>query len=281
LPTLFAQHPPPANHPALKLAKKSFEKTFTRFYRERKLDSASVAIVTSSGSIYEGFHGPLRANETSHKMKVDRHSIYRIASISKMFASLETLILRDQGALNLDDPISKFIPELDYKTQKHSNADKQEEAITFRQLMSHMAGLGREHPEGDASEFWPESLGPNSPPGTNGNPYPNTTDLLRAIADRHLIMTPYKFPSYSNTGFALLGAANLAAARTREGGSAPHTYDDLVKRDIFDRLGMSDSSFRADDSNRDHIVVPSFASGEVVSSNPSGFGFPYHSVYFR
>jgi CubicO group peptidase (beta-lactamase class C family) len=127
-----------------------------------------------------------------------------------------------------------------------------------------MAGLGREHPDGDATSYWPQELGPNSPPGTNGNPYPSTAELLQAIANRHLIMTPYKFPSYSNTGFALLGAANLAAAVAMEGSDAPHTYDDLVKRDIFDKLGMSDSSFKADDSNRDHLVIPSVASEEVV-----------------
>ena len=115
-------------------------------------------------------------------------------------------------------------------TQKHSTADKQEEAITFRQLMSHMAGLGREHPEGDASGHWPKDTGPNGPPGLYGLPFPNTTEFLSAISERHLIMTPYKFPSYSNAGFALLGAANLAASKMFEGSRAPVTYAELVKR---------------------------------------------------
>src|ERR1700753_4257474 len=111
------------------------------------------------------------------------------------------------------DPISKFIPALDYMTQEYSPGGKKEEVITFRQVMSHMAGLGREHPDGGASGHWPGGLGTNTPPWVFGIQYPNLTVLLQQIADRHLIMTPYKFPSCSNTGFSLLGAANLAAAR--------------------------------------------------------------------
>jgi CubicO group peptidase (beta-lactamase class C family) len=104
-PTLFAQQPPSSDHPTLKLAQKSFDKFLSRFYHENKLDSLAVGVVTSKSSIYEGFRGALRANETSDSAdlrgKVDRHSIYRIASVSKVFATLEALILRDRGALNL------------------------------------------------------------------------------------------------------------------------------------------------------------------------------------
>jgi CubicO group peptidase (beta-lactamase class C family) len=164
-----------------------------------------------------------------------------------------------------DDPISKFIPELDYMTQEHSPGGKKEEVITFRQVMSHMAGLGREHPDGDASGHWPEELGTNGPPWVFGRQYPNFAVLLQEIADRHLITTPYKFPSYSNTGFALLGAANLAAVRKFEGDAAPTSHADLIKRDIFDKLDLNGSSFLADDSNRRRVVVPSRASYEVVS----------------
>lgn len=103
LPTFFATEPPSSKNPELRVARKSFDKALTRYYEEKKLDSIAVAIVTSEGSVYEGFHGLLRANETSSSSarKVNRNSIYRIASISKMFASLEALILRDRGAFQL------------------------------------------------------------------------------------------------------------------------------------------------------------------------------------
>ena len=72
------------------------------FDRKDDIDSLAVAIVTSAGPIFEGGYGILRANDTSGRQyPVDRHSIYRIASISKMFAVFETLLLRERGALEL------------------------------------------------------------------------------------------------------------------------------------------------------------------------------------
>ena len=68
------------------------------------MDSLAVAVVTPAGPIYEAFRGPIRANESSWPGRgadVDGDSIFRIASVSKLFASLEALILRDRGALNL------------------------------------------------------------------------------------------------------------------------------------------------------------------------------------
>lgn len=65
------------------------------------IDSLSIAIVTPSGTVYEQSYGILKANETISPRPVTRDSIYRIASITKMFTTLETLILRERGALNL------------------------------------------------------------------------------------------------------------------------------------------------------------------------------------
>jgi len=65
------------------------------------IDGLVVAIVTREGMIYETAIGPLKANETlpAKRGSVDKHSIFRIASGSKLFATLETLILREKGAL--------------------------------------------------------------------------------------------------------------------------------------------------------------------------------------
>lgn len=66
------------------------------------IDSISVALVTPAGTLWQGGYGVLRANETgdAEKGTVDGDSIYRIASISKAFTVLETLILRERGALS-------------------------------------------------------------------------------------------------------------------------------------------------------------------------------------
>lgn len=67
------------------------------------IDALSIALVTPSGIVFERHYGVLRANETDLKpdgrRKPDSESLYRIASISKMFAVLELLILRENGLL--------------------------------------------------------------------------------------------------------------------------------------------------------------------------------------
>lgn len=64
------------------------------------IDSMVLAIVGPGGVLFEKGYGTLRANETNSTVP-DRNSIYRIGSTSKMFTVLETLMLRERGALSL------------------------------------------------------------------------------------------------------------------------------------------------------------------------------------
>jgi CubicO group peptidase (beta-lactamase class C family) len=65
--------------------------------------------------------------------------------MTKSFTTMAILILRDQGLLNLDDPASKYIPEM--KGMKYLTTDAPE--ITVRDLMTHRAGFPEDNPYGD------------------------------------------------------------------------------------------------------------------------------------
>ncbi|KAH7922968.1 beta-lactamase/transpeptidase-like protein [Leucogyrophana mollusca] len=269
LPTLLVRNPPSVHHPALKQALLNLDTALTTRFKEGGIDSLSVAIVASNGSLYESFWGPLRANETDQDKRgtVDRHSIYRLASLSKVSTTMETLILRDRGVLSLDEPISRVFPRLVY--------NRDEGPITYRQLMSHMSGLGRDLPPGDASQAWPTSLGGGGPPPENGRPFPTLEDIFKAISANQPVVPPYTYPVYSNTGFQLLGMANVAANRAFEGEDAPSTHAQLIHRDVFGPLGFNGTSFLTTDANKHHVAVASFYSHEVDqdfgdASNPSG-----------
>ncbi|KAH9947539.1 beta-lactamase/transpeptidase-like protein [Amylocystis lapponica] len=228
-----------------------------------------MAVVTSAGSLHEGFWGVRRANETDEKIRgmVDRHSIYRLASISKLFTSLETFILRDRGVLDLDDPIHKVLPQFPY--------DPVQGPVTYRQLMSHMSGLGRDWPAGDASKSWPKSLDGSGPPGFNGLPFPSFETFMESFKHHDVVMPQYTYPVYCNTGFALLGLANVAANRLAEGDDAPKTHAELMRRDIFGPMGLNGSSFLATRANLDHVTVASINTTEITYDfkdpmNPAG-----------
>lgn len=128
-----------------------------------------------------------------------------------------------------------------------------------------MSGLGRDWPAGTVSD-WPRSLVGGGPPPTNGLPFPSHSSLYEAIRNHHTTSPPNTNPAYSNTGTALLGMALVAANKAALEPDGPSTYAELVKRDIFEPLGMNDSHFLATDANKHLVVVPSKAPEVAVSA---------------
>lgn len=68
---------------------------------------------------------------------VDDNTIFHWASITKTFTGIAIMQLRDRGKLKLDDPITKYVPEV----RQVSNSFGSNDDITIRQLMSHTAGF--------------------------------------------------------------------------------------------------------------------------------------------
>ncbi|KAL5499258.1 hypothetical protein ACEPAH_1776 [Sanghuangporus vaninii] len=269
LPQFIVKNPPPVDHPAFQSAASSLNRALDAWMSRGEIDSIAVSVVTSDTIIYEGYWGVLRANETDESKRgtVNRHSVYRLASISKLFTAMETLILRDRGVFNLDDSITSIFPDLSYTPD--------DDPMTLRQLLSHMSGLGRDWPPGSARGVWPESLNGSGPPGYNGLPFPDHEEFMKGISENHLVSPPYTFPSYSNTGYSLLGLANVAANKAIEGEQAPKTHADLLNRDIFSPLGLNATSFAVNEANKAHVAVASVESYETDidfgdATNPAG-----------
>jgi CubicO group peptidase (beta-lactamase class C family) len=104
LPNFFERYPIRPDNPVISSALAKVDAFVRQTFRENDdIDALTAAVVTSDGAIYEISLGPLRANETEPDQRglVDRHSIFRIASGSKLFAALEILLLRKRGALRL------------------------------------------------------------------------------------------------------------------------------------------------------------------------------------
>eukprot|EP01114_Cavostelium_apophysatum_P008470 TRINITY_DN2098_c0_g1_i1.p1 TRINITY_DN2098_c0_g1~~TRINITY_DN2098_c0_g1_i1.p1 ORF type:complete len:510 (+),score=94.29 TRINITY_DN2098_c0_g1_i1:84-1613(+) len=140
-------------------------------------------------------------------------SVVRIASITKVFTDLMLMLLRDAGVVDLDDPVTKYIPEFSvlnpYKTNR---------PITLRQLGSQTSGLQREVPV----DWYKMHLF-------------NQSQILQRVAQTYLLFPQYDTPHYSNLGLALLGRT-LQAASSIE-------YEDFVEAKILANLGMANSTF--------------------------------------
>jgi CubicO group peptidase (beta-lactamase class C family) len=79
---------------------------------------------------------------TGEALKPD--SIFRIASMTKPIAGVAMMQLWEQGKWNLDDPVSKYIPEFANLQVKKAGGgtEPQKSPMTMAQLMSHSAGFG-------------------------------------------------------------------------------------------------------------------------------------------
>lgn len=68
---------------------------------------------------------------------IDEHTIFRLGSVSKGFASILTGMMVEQGLLNFDTPVNEIVPDF-----KLSNSD-QTDRIEVQHLLSHTTGLPR------------------------------------------------------------------------------------------------------------------------------------------
>jgi CubicO group peptidase (beta-lactamase class C family) len=100
-----------------------------------------------------------------------------IGSITKTFTALLVMQLRDEGQLELDDPLGTWLPE-----SRHAR-------LTVRRLLSHTSGLQRE----PVGRIW-ETL-----------EAPDVSRLLHELEDADQVLPPHLAFHYSNLAFALLG----------------------------------------------------------------------------
>ena len=132
---------------------------------------------------------------------------YAVASITKTFTASAVMQLRDEGKLDLDDPLSKHLPEAAHGTP------------TLRRMLSHASGLQREPP----GEVW-ESL-----------EFPGEQELLERLAEAEQVLPPASAWHYSNLAYALLGHV---VARITGG-----PFHDYIRERFHQPLGLEQTTW--------------------------------------
>src|SRR3954463_5010775 len=102
---------------------------------EGRLPSVSAAAFRRGEVLWQHAFGA--ADVESGEEATPEHQ-YRVASITKTFVAASIFQLRDEGRLDLEDPLSRHVPEA-----AHGEA-------TLRRMLSHLSGLQREPP----GEIW-------------------------------------------------------------------------------------------------------------------------------
>ncbi|MEU2910457.1 serine hydrolase domain-containing protein [Streptomyces massasporeus] len=169
---------------------------------EGRAPSLVAAVVRDGTTVWTG----ARTSVDGHAP--DENVQYRIGSITKIFTAVLVLRLRDEGALDLGDPLEKHLPGTGVGE------------ATVAELLAHTGGLAAETP----GPWWERSPGSLRP------------ELADVLGERPLLTPPGRRFHYSNPGYAMLGAL---VEKLR---GAP--WEDVLRREVLEPLGLHRTSTR-------------------------------------
>lgn len=204
----------PAVDPALQGQLPAIRQLFADAMLDQRLPGVVYGIVVDGRLVHvEG----LGVQDLEHRAPITADSRFRIASMTKAFTALTILKLRDEGRLRLDDPASRYVPEL----AGWAPATPDSRTIAVSDLLHHSAGFVTDDPWGDRQQPLPQA---------------DFTGMLAAgVPFTRATGTAFE---YSNLGYAILGRiiAN----------SAGQPYARAVAASILAPLGMASSGFELD-----------------------------------
>ena len=160
-------------------------------------------------------------NNRENQIPADPHSLFKIASISKLYlaAATATLIANDQ--LSLDAKLSDLLPEVEGKIEY---ADE----ITLELMLQHRSGI----------RDW------SYEPGIEGETFDDYMSFMARIYDKEAKFKPDKKYGYSNSNYLL-----IAEILDRTLG---YSHQDYIQAEILDPLGLVNTykDSKASDTNR-------------------------------
>ncbi|KAM0418886.1 hypothetical protein ACHAPT_012151 [Fusarium lateritium] len=193
--------------------------------------SFSVELTSSKENLFSFHHTSPKLN-SSGVDKVDSKTIYRVASVTKVFTTLALLL---QNEINLDDSITKYVPELSNITWYKD--------VTLRMLASQRSGVHRDGYTFDLAATYPPNIlhdmgfpDVQRPPeiplcDTLSDPPCNRAEFFKDLENNQYVWQPGQRAAYSDLGFILLGFAleNITGI----------SYGDIILQQISKPLNLS------------------------------------------
>jgi CubicO group peptidase (beta-lactamase class C family) len=171
--------------------------------RRQNIPGMSLAVVKNGKPLYIKSYG---VATLEHDVRAQPQTVYQIGSIGKQFTAVAVMMLANEHKLNVDDPLSKYLPEVPASWNE----------VTLRLILNHQSGI-------------PQFTTPDEQRLDLRHEY---TDLeLIALASQPLAFEPGTDASYSDTGYVLLGIViNRVTGMF---------YGDFLHQRVFAPLGMS------------------------------------------
>jgi CubicO group peptidase (beta-lactamase class C family) len=229
-------------------------------FARQPIGSVTAGVVVGKDLIWTKSYGQA---DMEKKIPADADTVYRIGSITKMFTAVMLEQLAEAGKVRLSDPVEKYFPEIQAVQGRLPGAPP----ITLIQLATHTSGLGREPDNTDTYVTGPVSDWEKT--------------LIAALPHSHYQSEPGVRYSYSNIGYAILGAALSRAAG--------EPYTSYLPKHIFQPLGMTHTALERNEqmlphlSKGYHLMGPG---GEIDQATPQrehetgrGYKVPNGAIY--
>lgn len=208
---------------------------------DNDITGLSIAIVDDQKLVWSSGFG---YSDVENKVPATSRTSYRMGSIAKIITATAAMHMAERGQMDIDQPLSSYLPEFSIKSRFHSAGP-----ITPRNIMSHHSGLPANFLKGMLSK----------------DPKYFTT-LVSDVRDEYVAYPPNFVFAYSNLGMTLLGAAIEH--------TSGQNYNQYIKNSLFDPLGMRDSYFSSqpnlkgyrDGKISESLPLRDLPSGGLVSS---------------
>ncbi len=184
-----------------------FDAIVSKYYQP-DTPGATILVAKDGKTIYRKAVG-----KSNLELDVDMlpENVFMLASITKQFTAVSILMLEEQSKLSLDDPITKFIP--DYPTLGKT--------ITIRNLLNHTSGIKSYTGIGNLVEVARTDM--------------SLDELIDYFKNEPMDFDPGEEFRYNNSGYVLLGKIIEVISKD--------TYENFIEKNIFERLGMENSSY--------------------------------------
>ena len=216
---------------------KKLDDTISAELKTTGAPSVSVAVVENGELAYAKAFG---SADLALGRAADVHTRYAVGSISKDFTAAALLLLQEQGKLSLDDPVSKYFPDLTRANE-----------ITIRELLSHTSGYEDYAPQDYIIPEWTRPTTPRA--------------VLDRWAKKPLNFDPGTKWQYSNTNYV------LAAEIFEKASGQPLVA--FLREKIFKPLGMTSATDWPPADSSDAVAYTRYALGPPRPTEREGAGW--------
>jgi len=211
---------------------------------EREIENGQIAggtvMVLKDGAVILNESRGFANKERKTLMKDD--TIIHLFSMSKPVTSAAAMILAERGLIDFLDPVSKFLPG--FKNQMVETKDGLVPAnreVTIRDLLNMTSGIC--YPNGDS----PAGIAMDRvfrKPQESAYRCP-TLDMCNMMGEVPLVFQPGERWMYGASADVLGGVVEVVSGKK---------YSEFLKTEIFDRLGMHDTSFSVPDQKKNRMA---------------------------